>query len=290
MSFYKPSTTRVKWHDSPEAFLGYISALPKKYQTWEWLCNTPHKINWLGASAENALKMLQYGDRTYLKNAEALMDKMREEGLLSYGQKIWQSDVIGAYPNVANYIMGQPDTMFNKIETDLVSNTTPIRIFIDLFLSAGVTVQEAITKGNAILGFIMAMQNIRPIELYVVCITNNYQNFDIQTSGSVIKIDTQPMDIDRALYMCGNPAFARQLCFPQIMYQANPDNVMKDPLPPAWELPTESSRYHTNMRELLALEPHDVLMSGQYLYNTEYLSNPVKWIKKEMQKYTTINE
>lgn len=285
MSLYNPEHDKLRTYESPEDFFNYLMSLPENCR---YYLQSENDVKWAGDTGKDALYKLSQGDRTYLKDAEALLDIMRTEGLLSVGQKLYQTSIVGSYPCVPNFLMGQPDTMYKLVESEISSDKSPIDIYVQLNASGGISVKDLVARGNAILGFVMAMQNIRPINLYAISISTTPKN-PYSASGTKIKLPTNPMDLDRALYILGNPSFFRQLCFGQLVYH-DYGTIKRVGIPWPWGGAMPHDAEHVNaVREMVNIGEKDIYIPAPHLFNDEYIKNPIGWIKKELAKYTQLD-
>lgn len=284
MSLYKPTRDKLTSYDSPEAFFEHVMKLPEGSRTFG---NYNNYNSFSGISGKDALYKLSQGDRTNLKDAESLLETMRTDGLLSVGQKLYQTSIVGSYPCVPNFLMGQPDTMYKLVESEISSDKSPISIYVELVASAGISVSDLVKRGNAILGFVMAMQNIRPINLYSISV--GCSRGGNHAEGVKIKLETNPIDLDRALFILGNPGMFRELCYAE-MNRLHGETAQQGYISWAWSQGgAQGNAYQQAMREMCGMDEKDVYITAPYLSDHEYIKNPIGWIKKELAKYTQLD-
>lgn len=278
--FFNFARDNILMFDAPEDLSEYVKTIPDAIRHYSDRQNA--RTAWSGETGPDAEKYLQFGSTKYLDKAEALIDKMREEGIFSHGQKIYETSVVGSFPCVPHAIMGLPDTMYQLSETDLVSTTTPLRIYVELAASAYVTHEQLLNRGVAVLGLVLALQQVRPIELYVTSFGDpNYKN---QCHGGVVRIQTAPLDLDRAVFMLANPGFYRQIMFGLKAHLAGLTRA-SSALPFMFGQSPGSDQNIATQRELLGMAPDDLFIPGVYKSNTAYINDPIGWIKKHLDAY-----
>lgn len=262
------TTHKFRWFDAPEAYADYLSAMPSEYKN----LYDEHGDSWLGGPWEQCLNNLMVGDTTNLVAAQSLVDKMRDENLFSMGQPELVSGIVGFCPNVPNALMGAPYDMFNVVQSENESILSPIKIFVETTVSAGLTNSELVNRGVAVMAFALAMSMVRPIELYAASFGHIESKSCEQVCGAIVRIPTSPLDLERATFMLTAPGYCRRLAFPAMNYQQGLCREQSIPFP-------------RDRRDLCMCEPHDVLIQGGHLYDTLMLTNPVQWVKNMIAKH-----
>jgi hypothetical protein len=260
--------------DSPEEYLHYINNVDSKY-VWS------PDLKYLGRNLPEAKKALAEGDTTYLAQAQVIIDKMVDAQIFSTGKLELRNDMVGFLPNVPAALAGQPMDMYNIKETEDQNITTPLNIYIETLVSQGVSHDKLIARGVAVLAFCLAMNNIRPVELYTICIgkPSNSQN---KSGGIVCRVPSKPIDLERATFMLCDPAYYRQLAFIAMGdHVKSNDTYVQWP----WNNDPTNRTHEPMMRELLDMQPEDVFMPGGYLFDQLMLNNPVQWVRNMIQKH-----
>lgn len=279
MSAYNKERDIIRRFHSPSEFLAFVKAQPENKRCY---ADAMGDRSWAGgASGESCVQRLEFGDTQYLKRAEQLMEQMRAQGLYTNNARIWDTEIVGSFPCVPSYLAGLPETMFAQVETESPATTTPIRLYVDIVTSSGVSSKEIIDRGIAILGLVLALQLVRPVELYCFSLGKG-GGCKGATSGTITQIDTAPLDFDRATFMLCDPGFMRQICYGAMF------NVLDKPFNGhigwAWGHSSIDAEYEATLREALECNPDDMVLTGTFLTQYEYRDNPVKWIKDQLIK------
>lgn len=264
--------------DSPEEYLVYLKAIYPVYKTEE------SDRSFMGDSLPLALRKLAEGDQTYLPAAQALIDKMADEQVFSEHLPIIETSVCGFMPNVPNAIRGVPKAMYTRYKSEHENLTTPLTIYVETLVSGGVDHNNLIQRGTAILAFVLAMNAIRPVEIYAVSIAKPHGCGGTGiTGGVVVKIPSKPLDLERAAFMLCDPAYYRRIAF-AAMYEHAKVQVSGH-IDWAWDSSPTASEYVPQFREMLELQSNDVFLQGGYLFDKLMLENPVQWVKNLIRRH-----
>lgn len=265
------TNTITKWFDSPEAYLEYLRDMPSAlYQ--------PNAGSWGGGDWDQVINKLITGDTTCLAQAQKIIDQMQDQQIFSTSMLALKNDVVGFIPNVGNALMGVPDDMYNIAYNEDESITSPIRIFVETTVSAGVGHKELVNRGVAILAFVLAMNVIRPIEIYAVSAGRASKNTIIVT-----KIISAPMDLARATWMLTSEGYARMIAFAAMCKACDQDHYSY--IGWNWNSSPTEKDYITKMRLELDCQPTDILMAGGYLFDKLMLNDPIAWVKQMIEKH-----
>ena len=263
-------------HDSPEALHKSLSSFGAKRTIADFERSSY-------ASATNQLDKLATGDTSYIEQARKLIEDMTNHSLLSTGLKMYEPSIVGAFPHVPNYLNDLPETMYQLDETDLRGNTTPIRIFMQLNSSAGVSSAELTSRGLTALGLVLALESIRPIDLYVVgvCrIDSSLENF-----GTCTRVETRPLDLARAAYMLCCPEFYRVITWAASVELGRALGHQYTGINFAFGESPGSRASIDAYTKALSLNNDDVFLPGTFLINSQYKNDPIGYIKNYLKKY-----
>lgn len=277
----------VRWHNSPADYAEYLRAIPAQYRY-----NSHDRGSWSGGSFEKNICKLENGDTTNLAAAEQIVSNMQDQLVFARGQHIVAPYVVGFMPHIPNTIAGHPYSMMRRERIDSPSNTSPIRIFVEVIVSAGLNSKQIINRGVACCALAMALSMTRPIELYAVatgmpCSRAIRHKF---ASGAVVRIDTNPIDLSRAVYMLTDNGFCRRLAF-TAMFNEIKENFGSDSI--AWpfdKYPSDHISYSQLMRAKLNLEPDDIFVMGGYVHDKALHDNPVAWVKARIAETETLSQ
>ena len=262
----------VKWYDSPEAFHEYASnsEVHKAHSSGNPNMET---TDWGGVNYKGALKQLIYGDADRAILAAKLFDEVVAAQTDTLGRNMIVPAMIGNTPNVPAVIAGMPENMLVRQQTHQMASNAPIRIIVDLFASWQISQQEFIRRGVSAIAFAMVMNTVRPIDLYVAH-TGTSSSVNNKSVAHIIKIDTKPLDLPRAVWMISDPAFFRRLGFCAIMHELRPfqpsygkEDYKDDSIPSAKE-----------GKEWLGLNNEDIYLDRMYHGDTLAVTDPMKWV------------
>jgi hypothetical protein len=263
--YTQSKATLVERFDAPEELHDYLKDV---HNIWR----RNQDSHW-GASWEQCCNNLLQGDTTNLDAAMAIIDKMQDAQLFSEGMPVYAPSVVGAFPNVPAFMMGHPMDMFSKQMSQTDALNTPLTIYIETTVSGGVSVKDLRSRGVAALAFALAMNNIRPVEIYTV---SGGLPSGGKTSIVVTRIASAPMDIARAVFMLTDEAFARKITFAAM---CNMSGVDTGYISWPWNGYPTYDDYKAKMRDALEMQPQDVLISGGHLNDKLMQSDPIQWVR-----------
>lgn len=280
MSLYNPNTDKVVWFESIEAYA-------------DWLDKSPCKNNWeVGyGNIKLLINNLRTGTLDYISQAEKIIDKMNDQQLFSVGQVMLLPSVVGFMPNVPAAICGHPESMFARQRTNLDGLNTPISIYIEPGISGGLTDTQVINRGIAVLAFVLAMNILRPIEVYMTetngATVGGSGLYGFNCVGAAVKIDTKPLDLARACWCFTNQAYVAPLGFiasTTIYKEWKGDTVNHSAW--SWCGRPQQAEYQQGLRDLYNMQSQDVFIPGGHLSDTLMLNNPVLWVQQMIEKHT----
>lgn len=270
-------STTFKHFESPEEYAAYLRAIPSRFH---------HNGNYSfsGETLEQGCTTLEQGDTSRLAEAQAILDKLDLAHLFSNNIPVLEPCVAGFIPNVPAAIAGHPQSMFQRGFIESPSILAPLTVYVETAVSAGVTQQQLIARGVATLAFVLAMELVRPVDLYAVSLWSHDHNNGIH--GSIVKIASRPMDLGRAVWMLTAPTYARRLAFSAVNFGAGADASRLCSKPWIFDSDPTHKNYLPKIRELLALQPEDVFMKGGYLFDKLMLTDPVAWVTKMIAEHS----
>lgn len=162
---------------------------------------------WYGDSPEALVSKLETGVKEWTESAEeifeAILDKFMPD---TDGAQGISTGVTGFSPNVPAYLAGRPDSMFCYEEEEGLG---PMRIYISLICSSGISKEEMLWRGLAIAAYAYSMQTIRPVELYgvVSCDSNNRR---AHHNCVTIPLGTTPINLSQLAVVLGHVGVGRR--------------------------------------------------------------------------------
>jgi len=252
----------------------FIAAMPDKAQYGSGNASAKTGNESFSDSKINAI----HGRLEGMTEAEEMIDQINAENVTSC-QQSFIPNVAGALPIVPAAIAGSPFSMLQKV--DLVSMSAPIRIFASCATSWGVSASDLSKRGAAILALILKLQEVKPVELYVIGeLEGNSKN-----GGSAIpcvKIEATPLDTTAASYALTSPAFLRHLCFEltgsegfngQWAYRENP----------------QDKKFQDKIKAELGCTENDLYIRGGHSTD-QAITDPATWVQDRLNELTEQEE
>lgn len=233
--------------------------------------------NWKsGESSETALSYVRNGDDKRVKQAEEICDQFNSEIDLGQSMPQWEVDVCGAYPNVANFLAGVPETMWRKqnVQTD----KAPIVIWVCVTSSGGCDAKQMEARGIAIQALAMALGVTRQVKIRI------FSGLDGNKRNHVVSIDLPtPAVLSQAAYMLSSQGFSRGLTY-EYLYKATgagggwPDDIVT--------FGSMEDRVRS-WRKLLPIAREDMVFPHVYMGDPDY-ENPIEYCKAVFDKATLL--
>lgn len=281
-TLYNPEKDSFRRFDEPLDYKYYLeNEIPKA-------CFDNGSEGFYGREGDKSLDALIHGDSENLAAAQNILSQMQDQNIFSEHPPEIVNSVIGFAVDVPAALAGVPEEMYNFEQTENTSNTAPIAIYVETLVSGGVSQSQLTARGIAIMGFVLAMSQIRPVELYTVCIAGprgRYKRHSgTRADGIVCRIPSKPLALAQACYMLTDASYYRRLAFAS-MYHESGMTESTGSISWAWgSAPTEDD-YVPSMREMLGLQPLDIFLKGGYLFDGLMLNNPVQWVKNMIQEH-----
>src|SRR4029077_8682402 len=155
----------IKHFDSPEAYGDWI------IDQWEQnpdIDRSGDYNSWAGKQIKVAADILTKGSTEHLARAEQIISQLEIDDILTNAKPVLQSSVVGFIPNVPAVIAGRPDCMYNRGWIEEPNAVAPLSVYVETTVSAGVSDREIINRGIAVLAFVLAMESVRPVDLYTI--------------------------------------------------------------------------------------------------------------------------
>lgn len=264
----------------PIEFYDSLSEFSKSLPATGFKAQREQADDWSGYQTyTDARRNMWTGDAHALEQSEKLLAQVESDGLeLETSQ--WEHDRTGFIPCVPSYLAGSPDSMRRLVET--TSDVTPIKIFVDICLSAHFSSDELVKRGAAILALSRKLSTVRPVECWVFASLDGKPQNRKDTYGQcaipVIKIETNPLDLTTASYAFGNAAFLRRLCFAWGDVRGFTGSW-------AWHKGPHANR--AKLVEFLGIGESDMLIDGAYATD-QLMKDPVKWVNDQVRRYASV--
>lgn len=241
------------------------------------------EADFYGIGINAALDKVVHGDLTHIEAAQKIISQMEDQNVFSSGVPVIRAAIQGYVPNVPAVIMGHPEGFLARFHDDASSINTPLNVYIETSISAGVSEQQILKRGVAVIAFVLAMSQIRPVQLYATYAgRDNGTNF-----GLAVNLGTTPLNLAVATWSLTHRAFCRRIGFHYMMAHT------KKPygsIPWAWSLTPTSKDYIDSNKAAFEMRNDDVFIPGAHLFDSNVLNNPIDWVKAMVAKHTQAME
>jgi hypothetical protein len=283
----------VERYDSPEEYADFIESIRPEFRN-DYYDEYRSRIR---GSFKEAIQGLRYGDLALVEQAEKIMDKLRYEGIMSTGLPMPSRAVTGAMTILPLYNAGIPNCMVTRNMGDIQGVNAPLNIYWDRFRSGMLDGDAVVRRGIAITAFVMAMNNIRPVNLYFISAScpHNATGYERGLYGGLIRMETRPLDLARACWIFTNRHFSGPLTFmsmKQRFWEATKGyKYPDDARGPLWlRSPANSAEYEAEHRDILDMQGDDIFLHGMHAHETLSHTDPVAWVKKMIEQHITKQE
>lgn len=240
--------------DSIEALARYAKENPCTYSP-----------SWCGGLTwEQTIDRAFTGDDVLVERSRKMVEDIDTH--LDIPHREWQPSPMGAYPIVADFLAGRPDSMRHLTPSE---GTAPIRIFASLCVSAGISAEDMLKRGCAIFGLVLKLQESgRAVDLEIVCPWRGYNNKGNQILTATI--NTRPLDLAHACFAIAHPAYFRYLGH-AALYRLDPSNSTSI-------LGAEATR------TALSLNPQDLYLDSMVI-DEAMIKDPREWVKNQLSQF-----
>lgn len=230
--------------------------------------------SWTGEKLADSLERTATGHTARVPEAERLLDAIEAE--IEQSAPEWSNDVAGAFPDVPAFLAGAPECMRRRIQT--ISERAPVRVWVDVSSSAGISHDMLARRGVAALA--LAMQLIRQgraVELLT------FTSLDGQAGGQsciVVRMVTAPVDIASVAHCLTSSGFSRSLCYGVARVANGFTGGWSDFYVHSGDWNKRIAGARRTLAGLAA--PSDIILPAPYLddINSEMFTAPAKWVSR----------
>lgn len=233
--------------------------------------------SWSGDSWTSFSRKINEGDEASVAASEKMLTDLEDQVPVSRG---WRNvdDVVGAVPNIPAFLAGHPQHMRRRERVS--RDNAPLTIFMDLTSQASVSSYDVHRRGVTLLALVRLLVEHRPVELWCGAAQDAFYQ---QASGTTAwRIDTAPMDLARAGYHVAGTAMSRMFG-----YGIN-RHLFKSV--GTWSFGSNVLQASTGKERAERAFGTEVLFIPRIMLADEMVKNPVGWVRREIQKYTGIEE
>lgn len=239
---------------------------------------------WFGReTAEKTLDLTNLGDTKLVPRAQALLSKL--ETSIQVPKRTWEPSPSGAFCIVPELLSGTPTPMRRIVQTR--DDRAPIDIYVVLSCSAGIKAETLMQRGIVILALALALSRSRPISLHVVDIGNGNYDGTGETTLTA-RINTAPLDLARACYVLTSAGFVRRLMYGLEQKLNGWSGGWPEPRA-GWSY-SNPAPYYEKLKRQVSRDPSRCLLIPGAQYGDELLSQPLVWIKKQVDYFTSLDK
>lgn len=219
---------------------------------------------------EQAIEGTLHGDSQYVSEAMKLIDELAVTMPATRAFNTIKSPY-GGRCHMADWQVGSPTPMRRRIRSN--TDYGPVKIVVSTTSSAAIDAETMKKRGATILALLLRLQEIRPIELYLLA--------ELQGRGDgwhyqMIRVDTKPLDVSIAAFVLCNVAFARHLTYGLGMKLQDFNG--------AWPSGYYTEAYPKLRAERIGLNGDDIMIKEVHM-NDPLVSKPITWLKEQLAKY-----
>jgi hypothetical protein len=241
---------------------------------------TPSQFNG-NLEVSEVVKRLVQGDTSLVSKAEALLSKIEHQELPCREVSEVVASPFGGRVSIGEWLSDSPTPMRRKLRR--TSDIAPLKVYVGIASSGGITASEMQARGVAILALVMKLQQYRPVEL---CLFTEQNGVD--ESGStfiVIQINSTPLDLASSGFGLAHAGVFRQLC----MAYAQAKNGYTGSWPRGYCSSTnvydgfKQKNYQDSRALTLGLAENDIVVESACLTD-ELIHDPVKWVNNQLRR------
>lgn len=250
---------------SPEDFANMCEKVGVNYCANSWRSSE---------SSKDALQLTRQGDDKRVQAAEAICDQFANDIDLGQSWPQWEPDVCGAYPIVANYLAGVPETMMRK--QVIQSDRAPIVIWVCVTSSGGCDAEALEKRGIAIQALAMALSVTRQVQIRI------FSGLSGPRQDHIMSVDLpNPAVLSQAAYMLASQSFSRGLTYKFLEVATGSGG--------GWPASVGHGTYAQRVadwKKLLPIADVDLVFPHVFFGDPDY-QDPIKYCKQIFDKVTS---
>jgi|HubBroStandDraft_1064217.scaffolds.fasta_scaffold125911_2 hypothetical protein len=265
-SRYDSSKNIVHQFESLHSLVSYVKSLPLK-----------SAFEGHNGSLDKTAEITLRGDETLVSKAEKLMSEL--EAKIETNSTSLEADVFGPVLSIPDYLANTP-TPFRRLKT-VISDVSPVRIFVGIACSGGLSPEEMERRGVAIMALAMALQAIRPVD--VILYSEHGDDARVSDLLYTVTLESRPMSLAHSINAIANVNVARHLT----MGIASNEG-WSGHWPKGYSGRKPTPEYKVWRTDVLGITNQDIVLESPF-YADEVINNPIAWINKHLGNYSEEN-
>lgn len=266
------------WHE----YVAACEALPEHKRTRDFRPDWTGTLSW-----QATIDAARNGSDAMAKTAETLIDRMNDQGFLSFGPSILTASEVGFTPCVPAFLAGNPQAMLSRGMAQ--TSTAPIRVYVGVGGGGDITAGQLVKRGAALTAFVLGLATMRPVELYGLGMVAGYSGGNAYPVLMPWRLETRPADLATICWALSSAAVHRAFGFAMADHIAGARKYTDPSRTIIWMKgysSVETMRVQTELVKLtLDLDPHDIVVTRAVLSDDPLLSNPEQWVKDKLAEY-----
>lgn len=238
---------------------------------------------WAGGKAlADALDCVARGDNDIAQRSERAMAAMEDALDMPTATHITRMDVAGGYACVPAHLAGAPMAMRRRVRAQ--ADAAPLGIVVDTTSSAGISAEQMLQRGAAVLALVRLLADRRPTECWALSALDANRDESPVTGATLqwVRIDTTPLDLARAGFILGHVGFARMVAY---NHASNRYGYMGG-WPYGFGPLSQGSFAHAAAQAL----PHlgeSVFIPAPYGESDDVIADPIQWVRDHLARHSS---
>jgi hypothetical protein len=229
-------------------------------------------------SSTDTFRLAAEGDTTCVPAARAMLSKLETQ--IPTPKRIWERAPVGVFTAVPEFVAGFPTPMRRLVSAP--DEHSPITIYVNTTSSSAIDAQTMTERGTVILALVMALIRTRPTRLYLLNILHGVEGGE---TVFAIPVPTAPLDLARACYTLTSVGYARRMLYGL----ATKLNGFNGKWPKAFNY-SDPKPYYDGLLVRLGADTKSTLLIPAAQLGDLLLSDPLKWIKTQIDRFTPNQE
>lgn len=231
--------------------------------------NSRNSSKWIGESDSRCQDLCEIGDIKQVEASQEFAKQVDKKLDVETCAPEMMDTVAGGAASVPAYLAGNPNCF--RRPKPVQDTRKPLRIFVDVGVSAGIDQDTIQKRGRALLAMAQILSKSRPVEIVA------FFYGEISRHEYLVKVPLRLDNWATVGAVIGNGAFLREPLFRFMIEAAGETSLGRI----GW-----GERYEgeSGTRELLGAKRNDVIFGRAFLDNRKLNADPVQWVADEIER------